>query len=551
MKRWLVLLLALLLMGGARAEDRPPELEELLAYFGGSAETAQYISMEAGGVQYAFAIAGGTWLLGFEYRDGVWTNVQQTSVPRELQPGNLAVREGSSTEFFLTGLTGCLSYRLEGEWFCLTGWRFPGSPEVTVEGELLRYDMGTHVEEVLLPGGVTDWPWEADDLPLTPERARELAAITEPRVVDLYPGYTLRVFYSYNTGTEASASYTREEDGLLHIRRVSFRAGGEPRVMDCMPVPLSETLLTRLETEPFDTLIGADGQGEAFLTAEPLDSSRIAFEGRILSSDIQQDALVLLTETENGGMAQRFVYVCEYDPQTGLYSTRRTQPLPPDVSLDLFHAGEGEISFEWNGQRDQAAYSRRADGSWRMIWAGDYGPGGVFYSSRWYGLEAEDGMRIGSFPGQDLFSADLNTLLSDLNGAPDRSGWAVVHNPDPADRLHLRASASRASASLGKFYSGTPLQVLARDGAWCRVRVGLGESALTGWMMTEYLAFGPEMDGVKAVFPQLCLREEHADVPGLSPGFRVIGVDGTLFILMQEDGALLTCPQDWLWEGNG
>lgn len=551
MRRWLVWLLALLLAGSARAEDRPPELEELLAYFGGSAETAQYISMEAGGVQYAFVIAGGSMLLGFECRGGAWENVQQTSIPRELQPGNLTTLADGAPGFFLTDLDGCLTYVLEGDRFRLKAWRFPGSPEVTVDGDLLRYDMGTHTEEVLLPGGVTDWPWEADDLPLTPDRARELAAITEPRVAGLYPGYTLRVFYSYNTGTEAYASYTRLEDGLLHIRRVSFKASGEPRVTDCMPVLLSEALLTRLETEPFDTLIGADGQGEAFLTADPLDSSRITVEGRILSSDIQRDALVLLTETENGGMAQRFVYVCEYDPQTGLYSTRRTQPLPPDVSLDLFHAGEGDISFEWNGQRYQAAYSRRADGSWRLVWAGDYGPGGVIYSAGWYGLEMEDGMRIGSFAGQDLFGADLNSLLSDPASALNRSGWAVVHNPDPADRLHLRVSADRASASLGKFYSGTPVQVLARDGAWCRVRVGLGESALTGWMMAEYLTFGPEMDGVKAAFPQLCPREEHEDAPGLSPGFRVIGVDGTLFILMQEDGALLTCPQDWLWEGNG
>lgn len=552
MKRWLALLLAMLLMmGSAWAEDRPPELEELLAHFGGSAETAQYISMEAGGVQYAFAIAGGTWLLGFECRDGVWTNVQQTSVPLELRPGNLVVREGSSTEFFLTGLNGCLSYRLDGDWFCLTGWRIPGSPEVTVDGERLRYDMGTHVEEVLLPGGVTDWPWEADELPLTPERARELAAITEPEVADLYPGYTLRVFYSCNTGTEASASYTRVEDGLLHIRRVSFSAASAPRVMDCMPVPLSQALLSRLETEPFDELIGADGQGEAFRTDDPLDSARIAFEGRILSSDIQQDALVLLTETKADGTAQRFVYVCEYDPQTGLYGIRRTLPLPTDVSLDLFHAGEGEISFEWNGQRYQAAYSRRADGSWRMIWAGDYGPGGVFYSARWYGLEMEDGMRIGSFAGQDLFSADLNTLLTDTASALNRSGWAVVNNPDPADRLHLRVSADRDSASLGKFYSGTPVQVLSRGDKWCRVSVGLGEGALTGWMMTAYLTFGGEMDGVKAAFPQLCLREEHEGAPGLSAGFQVIGVDDTLFILMREDGALLTCPQAWLWEGNG
>lgn len=555
MKRMLVLLLCLLLPLMALAqEEMPEEVQALLDEYNGVRLAAEHVRFTLeDGRQVVLTLTEGGSIVGFECKDGEWQTTLMTTVMDALRPAYVEYAADDALGFHLTSAdnTTRLTYRYDGEQFRLTGWVISGCRPVTVEGDTLIYGEGADAFETVLPGGVTDWPWDADDLPLTPERARELAAITEPEVADLYPGYTLRVYYSYNTGTEASASYTRVEDGLLHIRRVSFKAGGEPRVMDCMPVPLSETLLARLKTEPFDTLIGADGQGEAFLTDDPLDSSRIAFDGRILSSDIQRDALVLLMETETGGIAQRFVYVCEYDPQTGLYSMRRTQPLPPDVSLDLFHAGEGEISFEWNGQRYQAAYSRRADGSWRLVWAGDYGPGGAIYSARWYGLETEDGMCIGSFAGQELFSADLNSLLSDPVSALNRSGWAVVHNPDPADRLHLRVSADRASASLGKFYSGTPVQVMSREGAWCHVRIGLGESALTGWMKAEYLTFGPEMDGVKEAFPQLFFREEYEGAPGFDAGFRVIGVDGTLFILMQEDGALLTCPQGWLWEGNG
>ena len=59
--------------------------------------------------------------------------------------------------------------------------------------------------------------------------------------------------------------------------------------------------------------------------------------------------------------------------------------------------------------------------------------------------------------------AQLPNSVEALPAAMDKTGWAVVNNPNPADRLHLRVSPERGATSLGKFYNGTPVQVLEED----------------------------------------------------------------------------------------
>ncbi|MDR0896252.1 MAG: SH3 domain-containing protein [Oscillospiraceae bacterium] len=64
--------------------------------------------------------------------------------------------------------------------------------------------------------------------------------------------------------------------------------------------------------------------------------------------------------------------------------------------------------------------------------------------------------------------------------------YATVNNPNPADRLNLRAQASSGSTSLGKYYNGTSVRVLEYGNTWCYVQV----EGKTGYMMTRYLYFG-------------------------------------------------------------
>lgn len=63
---------------------------------------------------------------------------------------------------------------------------------------------------------------------------------------------------------------------------------------------------------------------------------------------------------------------------------------------------------------------------------------------------------------------------------------AVVDNgSDLTSRLNLRAQPSKDAASLGKFYSGTAVDVVADAGdGWAQVSVG----GVEGYMMTQYLS---------------------------------------------------------------
>ena len=68
---------------------------------------------------------------------------------------------------------------------------------------------------------------------------------------------------------------------------------------------------------------------------------------------------------------------------------------------------------------------------------------------------------------------------------PPPANTVIVNNPDPGDRMHLRAGPSLNSASLGKYYNGVTV-ILNGDlsGKWASVRIG----NLTGYMKTEFLS---------------------------------------------------------------
>ena len=65
--------------------------------------------------------------------------------------------------------------------------------------------------------------------------------------------------------------------------------------------------------------------------------------------------------------------------------------------------------------------------------------------------------------------------------------YAVVHNPNAADRLNLRAAPSKEAKSLGKYYNGVEVQILEDlNNGWVRVQIGRRGTA-EGYMMKEYL----------------------------------------------------------------
>lgn len=68
--------------------------------------------------------------------------------------------------------------------------------------------------------------------------------------------------------------------------------------------------------------------------------------------------------------------------------------------------------------------------------------------------------------------------------------FAVVSNPDPADRLNLRTQPSTSAISLGKFYNGTPVTVLGMEEGWAYVEL---YKDFRGWMLMEYLVFDQDV----------------------------------------------------------
>ncbi|MBQ2953763.1 MAG: SH3 domain-containing protein [Clostridia bacterium] len=558
MRRLLLVLLLCLLPVMALAEEVPDGVMALIDEYYGQRLPVEFAEVKlSDGRRVGIAIAENRNAFQVENRGDGWTIIGQDYVMDELYPAypEVAAQDGQSVCIAQKDNTVTLTYRYDGERFRLAAWVIPGYLPVTVEGDVLTYDTGRTPFTTVVPGGVTDWPYWAEDLPLSPQEAMDRAAISEQNAAEMFPGYTLRDYQAFNDGAEADVVYSRISNGVLLIRRVKLQAGLDPVVTDAMPVALSESLLARLETEPFDDLIWCWTGGDTFLTQVAFDLSQYPLpEGAvILQNRIETHSLVVLARVEG----VKYLYVFENGP------AYVSQPLPEDAGIDFFHAGSGDLEFEWAQQNMSASFTRREDGRWLLSWCTCYGPSmDIHFSANAFGIrlhdagaDGEDVFRVGTMASTDLFTINL----SELNGATpelDQSGWAVVSNPDPADRLHLRDRAGKSGNSLGKFYNGTPVLVLERKGDWTRVQIGFGATARTGWMMTKYLTFGADMDTVADAFPELIFREEYeAQGTQLGYDYWVVGVEEEgrtkQYILLGSDGMVMYVDQAWLWGGNG
>ena len=181
----------------------------------------------------------------------------------------------------------------------------------------------------------------------------------------------------------------------------------------------------------------------------------------------------------------------------------------------------------------------------------------------------------GDHPWDDITEIDWETLprtLPEAAARMDSSRFAVVTNPDPKDRLHLRERADKGSLSQGKYYSGTPVLNLndTESRNWNQVMVGLiTEGGQRGWMMKKYLTYGRPGDALwldTRPMPNLFSKGEalkvytepqigaytlHWNATGYT--MKVIGVIGdewyhVWFPATGEYGFVL---QSDLWEGNG
>ena len=131
---------------------------------------------------------------------------------------------------------------------------------------------------------------------------------------------------------------------------------------------------------------------------------------------------------------------------------------------------------------------------------------------------------------------------------------AVVDNgSDPDSKLNLRSEPNTAAGIVGKFYTGTSVEIVADAGdGWAQVVIGGGSGSVGGYMMTQYLKTGEAARGVsdcarscQVVSPygtqSVVLRSRASDsydaVAMLPVGkqVRAIGTSGDYYYVQLED----------------
>lgn len=279
-----------------------------------------------------------------------------------------------------------------------------------------------------------------------------------------------------------------------------------------------------------------------------------------VSGTMGRQGIGLIVQDEQG---KRWMYALREEKKGQFIPTCGGEVLPT-ADWDDFHTWNELMLDIGQGERC-CSIALQDDG---QTWGVSYIGGEDWFSVREHCLIDEHWNRYyGVLPCSVLENADLTSLPMTLEEAIrqlDRSGIAVVNNPDPADRLHLREKPDRSAKSFGKYYNGTPVRLLDEKGEWVKVSIG----SLEGWMMKKYLAFGEKMDRVEEVFPDLVLRPEElehgitvADTPnGIiktvlyhDADAAIIGVSGDewFHVVFEQEGLEGYVRQSSFWPGNG
>lgn len=334
-----------------------------------------------------------------------------------------------------------------------------------------------------------------------------------------------------------------------------------------MPVSVSEAFAARMQLACFDirayTADPDEGMNEAMLPG--LADTKLEAGETLEGLDIQREALVLLVRGADGLCRVRVVMQDDFGERTVT-----SRAIGVSASLDAMHAGEGQLIVYTGGV---TSAFRKGERQWRLAYT-------TSQETIRYGYDCvvpvdappngrNDGFVYGASPWGALETTDFAALPETFAQAVaqiDRSAYALVRNPDPADRLHLRAAPDKGAQSLGKFYNRTPVRVLERQDAWTRVQIGNEETGFTGYMMTKYLVFDEaDQADVACAFPLKRMREEEqalleAPQEGAfetavcheEDGYQIIGVSGDAwYVVMLSDGSVGYAPQSAFRDGNG
>lgn len=282
------------------------------------------------------------------------------------------------------------------------------------------------------------------------------------------------------------------------------------------------------------------------------------------------DTAYLCTEADGG--AQRMQIFRETNGNWVLIA--RSVLFPEESGHEFYFGSTCNDKFYLFSGEECFLFTEKADGEWRLFyvqsnqdfyWLSD----GISWEDE-YGNHALYG-DLPSFSLSEMDPAKLPRTLSDARTLLHVEDWAVVSNPKPQDRLHLRTKPSQAAPSLGKYYSGTPVHILQTSGDWAKVDI----YGIQGYMMLCYLARGAAMETVQSAFPHRAITEQAAthgviiyalpdlssqvtglvgkEVPHVSfNGFHILGVVGEdwYHISVENDQSGYVQVKDF-WDGNG
>ena len=295
-------------------------------------------------------------------------------------------------------------------------------------------------------------------------------------------------------------------------------------------------------------------------------------EYTFLKGMLKNGAMHFLMEKPDGS---RVYVICEYMSHRAV-NLIESSPLPAGtvlgyenfsdslwidgrcVTVQLLRSGRAGLEYIYDdGARSEGSEGFLFFGD-RTVWDGSAVPAQTIL--------------YGDHPWGDITQMDWNTLphtLTEASARMDSSPYAMVVNPNPADRLHLRERADRGSRSQGKYYTGTPVGVSAQDGDWTQVTFGDWHSWRHGYMMKRYLTFGQAGGALRldlSALPQLFAKSEalkvyrepqdgdyiwHMDAD--LGAMKVIGIIGEEWyhVWFPATGEYGFVRQSDMWAGNG
>lgn len=277
---------------------------------------------------------------------------------------------------------------------------------------------------------------------------------------------------------------------------------------------------------------------------------------------IEDETLQFIADRPDGSR----VLLCGSWEKNAGWTFVESTPLPAGTTIGVENFTENLLIAGLYGGPSVQQY---ADGTWGVACVVTY-DSLYFMGQNWISEAGEpfrsEAVCYGSHPWSNITMIDWNNLpatCADAWAKMDTSRWATPNNSNPEDRLHLRARPDKGSESLGKYYNGTPVEVLEKGKEWTRVRVG----QTTGYMMTDYLAFGSEMKKVTPYYssktPALLLtnvtvqqnetQSTTIQIPrGEMAGYAVIGLTSKEWIVWEQNTNSFGRIRDSeLWDGNG